>query len=56
MVLAQLPAAQAWTVPLPVPALPGIVGVEFAFQAIHGPTVGVLGFDLSNGVRWQIGF
>jgi hypothetical protein len=50
------PGTGRWTLPLPVPSLPGFAGLEFEFQVIYGPTSGPLGFDLTNGLRWRIGW
>lgn len=50
------PGTGRWTLPVPVPALPGFAGLEFAFQVIYGPTSGPLGFDLTNGLRWRVGW
>lgn len=50
------PGINRWTVPLPVPSLPGFAGLEFEFQVLYGPTSGPLGFDLTNGLRWRIGW
>ena len=45
----------AWSLPLPIPADPRLAGVEFAMQVVYGPTVGLLGFDLSNGIHAKLG-
>ena len=50
------PGINRWTLPLPVPSLPGFAGLEFSFQALYGPTSGPLGFDLTNGLRWRVGW
>lgn len=50
------PSAGRWTLPLPVPSLPGFAGLEFEFQVLYGPTSGPLGFDLTGGLRWRIGW
>lgn len=53
ILLASVPAGTRWSLPLPVPALPGLA---LSFQVVYGPTLGPLGFDLTGGLHWRIGW
>jgi len=47
----------AWTsAPLPIPAMPALVGAQIGLQAFAGPTSSApLGFDFTNAVRLSLG-
>ncbi|MBI1382051.1 MAG: hypothetical protein GC161_13315 [Planctomycetaceae bacterium] len=49
--------AGAWTsAPLPIPAMPVLVGAQIGLQAFAGPTSTLpLGFDFTNAVRLSLG-
>lgn len=49
--------AGAWTsAPLPIPAMPVLVGAQIGLQAFAGPTSSLpLGFDFTNAVRLSLG-
>lgn len=49
--------AGAWTsAPLPIPAMPSLVGAQIGLQAFAGPTASApLGFDFTNAVRLSLG-
>ena len=50
-----VPAGASWSAPLFVPAQPGLAGLVAAVQAMSGPTNGVIGVDVTNGVYLTIG-
>ncbi len=54
-VLASLSQPQ-WSLPLPLPLVPQLAGLEIALQSFHVPTAGPLGLDLSNGVWVRLGY
>lgn len=47
--------AQDWSLPVPLPDVALLVGLEVALQASYAPTVGPLGADISNAVRLRLG-
>jgi hypothetical protein len=55
-ILASTPNAGAWSLPVPLPALPVLAGWELALQGVFGPTRGALGADLTNGLRLRLGW
>ncbi|HEX6811342.1 MAG TPA: FG-GAP-like repeat-containing protein [Planctomycetota bacterium] len=54
-VLATLSQPQ-WNLPLTLPLVPQLAGFEIALQSYYAPTIGPLGFDLSNGVWARLGY
>ncbi len=54
--LALLPPSPSLSMPLPIPAIPQLAGIDIALQTIHFDTGGALGVDLSNGIWARIGY
>ncbi len=51
-----VPRTARWSVALPLPATPALLGLRVALQSIHAPTPDPLGFALSNGIDLHLGF
>lgn len=49
-------AVGTWTLTMPMPPAPSLVGVHAAMQAAVFPTAGPFGFDLTNGLIATIGY
>jgi len=53
VILFQPPQGANWQFNLPLPAAPQLAGLGVALQAFYVPSLGPLGYDLSNGI-WAI--
>jgi hypothetical protein len=54
--LLAVPNAGTWSMPLPLPADRAFAGLPLRLQALFFPTAGFLGFDLTNGLGWRLGY
>ena len=54
--LSVVPNAGTWTVRYPLPDDIRLMSVRVSMQVLHLQTFGPLGFDLTNALRWLLGY
>lgn len=54
--LVATPPTTSWDLLFPLPMDPSVAGMALTAQAAYAPTLGALGFDLSNAVWMRVGY